>query len=280
MIPYYPVPTWTLGPVTLDMWALLVSLGFIFGLEMARARAIKHGLDIRDIVDGGVFVVGMGFVVGHIVHVVAYNPHQLEEQGVMALLKVWAGFSSYGGFIGALIAVVIFFKFIRKRPFWKNADVMMWGFPFGWMLGRFGCFAAHDHIGKHTDFFLAVDFPAHFWGNTGGPRHDLGLYEALWTTGIAIIFFALRNKAVRPGFFTALWCMLYAPARFLFDFLRNTDLGEGSSDVRWLGLTPGQYGSMLMFFAGLGVVLHLRNAVAAPAPETPPDPAPEPPAEE
>jgi len=257
LIPYFTIPIVEVGPIVLDSWAILVSLGFIFGLEVCRARGIKMGQDVRDVVDSALFVVGMGFLVGHVVHVLAYNPHQLEEQGIMALLKVWAGFSSYGGFLGATLGMVLFYKVIRPRPFWAHADTGMFGFPFGWVLGRLGCFTAHDHIGELSEFALAVDFP-------GGARHDLGLYEALWTMVIAAVFWALRNRDVRPGFFVALWCAMYAPIRFILDFLRNTDLS--GADVRWLGLTPAQYGSLAMFIAGLVMLVWLRNEKVEPQP--------------
>jgi|OM-RGC.v1.008965796 Prolipoprotein diacylglyceryltransferase len=257
LIPYFDVPVLELGPIVIDSWATLVALGFILGLEIVRARGIKLGLDVRDVVDGVVVIVGMGFVVGHIVHVVAYNPHQLEEQGVWALLKVWAGFSSTGGFIGAVIGAVLFYRVIRPRPFWIHADTVMFGFPFAWVLGRLGCFTAHDHVGKRSDFFLAVDFPERFYG---GPRHDLGLYEALWTMGIAALFFAFRNRAVKPGFFMALFCMTYAPIRFILDFLRNEDLR--GADVRWVGLTPAQWGMIAMFVTGAVLLVRLRSPAA------------------
>lgn len=214
-----------LGGIVLDSWAALVTLGFILGLESCRWRGIQQGLDVRDIVDGGVFIVGSGFVGGHIVHVLAYNPHQLEEQGIWALLKIWAGFSSYGGFLGAVAAAVLFLNlprffgdqakvfsakgatgawssFVqwagRPKDFWKHGDAYIFGFPLGWTFGRLGCFSAHDHVGARSDFFLAVDFPA---ATYGGPRHDLGLYEALWTAVIAATFYAFRNRPVQPGFF-------------------------------------------------------------------------------
>lgn len=252
LIPYFQIPILELGPVAIDSWATLVALGFILGLEICRARGINKGLEVRDVVDGIVATVGMGFVVGHIVHVVAYNPHQLEEDGIVALLRIWAGFSSTGGFIGAVLGALLFFKLLRPRDFWSHSDVMMFGFPFAWVLGRLGCFSAHDHIGKRSDFFLAVDFPELRYG---GPRHDLGLYEALWTLVIALIFLALRDKKLRDGFFIALFAALYAPARFLFDFLRNDDLG--GADVRWMGLTPAQWGMIAMFVAGAVVAVRL-----------------------
>ena len=283
LIPYFPTPVWEFGPLVLDSWALLVSIGFIFGLELTRWRGIKTGLDVRNVVDGAVVVVAMGFLVGHIVHVVAYNPHLLEEQGIMAILKVWAGFSSTGGFIGAVLGAVLFFHYLprwfgkdaavfrskqvvgtwanivgwlgREKAFWAHSDALMFGFPFGWTFGRLGCFSAHDHVGQPSTFFLAVDFPQAYFG---GPRHDLGLYEALWTAVIAATFWALREYKGRPGFFVALFCAMYAPARIGLDFLRNTDLQN--ADVRWIGLTPAQWGMTAMALAGAGLAVWLRRA--------------------
>ena len=242
LIPYFEIPIFEAGPIVLDSWTALVLLGFVIGLEITRARAIRLGLQVKDIVDGAVVTVAMGFFVGHVVHVVAYNPQQLEEDGIMAILRVWAGFSSTGGFIGAVLGSVLFYKWIRPREYWIHADTIMFGFPFAWFFGRMGCFTAHDHIGKASDFFLAVQFP-------GGSRHDLGLYEALWTAGIALLFYAWRNRPVSPGFFLGLFSATYAPVRFFMDFLRNTDLD--AADVRWAGLTPAQYGMVVLTLVGL-----------------------------
>jgi phosphatidylglycerol---prolipoprotein diacylglyceryl transferase len=264
LIPYLDLPLLELGPVVLDSWAVLVSLGFILGLEIARARGIARGLDVRDVVDGAVVTVGVGFLVGHLVHVLAYNPQRLETEGMAALYKVWTGFSSTGGFIGAVIGSAVFFKLVRKVDYWAHADAIVFGFPVGWTLGRLGCFTAHDHIGRESDFWLAVAFP-------NGSRHDLGLYEALWSAAIALVFFALRKRDLRPGFFLALFALLYAPIRFLLDFLRNQDLD--GADVRWAGLTPAQYGMVAMFLAAGVVLLRLRKRTeeeGAGAPAAPP----------
>lgn len=266
LVPYIQIPSVTiplggLDPLVLDPWAALVCIGFIAGLEVSRARGIRLGLDVRDIVDGIVFIVGMGFVVGHLVHVLAYNQHLLVERGWTELLRLWGGFSSTGGFIGAVLGGTLFYKVVRKRSFWIHADAVVFGFPIGWVFGRTGCFLAHDHIGKPSEFFLAVNYP-------GGARHDLGLYEAMWTAVIAITFFALRNRPFRPGFFLALFAAMYAPARFGFDFLRNTDLDN--ADVRWAGLTPAQWGMLVLSGAAVWLLLRLRGPGERVDPNAPP----------
>lgn len=272
LIPYFQLPVWELGPIVLDPWAILVCVGFIVGLEIARARGIRLGLDVRDIVDGAVFTVAMGFFVGHIVHVVAYNPQLIDENGWTEIFRVWGGFSSTGGMLGAIIGSSLFYGVLRKRPFWVHADAIMFGFPFAWIFGRLGCFSAHDHIGRLSEFPLAVNFP-------GGARHDLGLYEALLTMLIAGAFLYLRDRPFRPGLFVALFAAMYAPIRFALDFLRNTDMEN--ADVRWAGLTPAQWVMIAFFLVSLVLLQRFAGAkeglVTPGAQLPPPEPPPEPP---
>lgn len=270
MIPDLTIPIYHLGPIPIDPWGTLVCVGFVLGLEVARARGIRLGLDVRNVVDATVTIVLTGFVVGHLVHVLAYHPEQWQRDGIVSLLRIWAGFSSFGGFLGAVLGGVIFFQIIRPLPFWKHADVVMYAFPFAWIFGRLGCFLAKDHIGKQTTFFLgqAMTFTVER-RQIVEIRHNLGLYEALWTVVIAAIFLIVDRKPRFHGFYIALFALLYAPARFGLDFLRNTDLT--TADVRWAGLTPAQWGCMVMFGAGI--------AIFARPPRTPPDPATSPRAE-
>lgn len=160
MVPYIHLSTYHLGPVPIDPWGLLVTIGFVLGLEVARARGIEKGLDVRDVVDGVVFTVLAGFVVGHLVHVLAYHPEKYEKDGIASLYRVWEGFSSFGGFLGALLGNVLFYRVIRKRSWLAHADVVMFAFPFAWIFGRAGCAIVHDHIGRPTTFPLAVNFDA------------------------------------------------------------------------------------------------------------------------
>lgn len=266
-----------LDSIPLDPWALLVCIGFVVGLEVARARGIRLGLDVRDIVDGAVFIVLMGFAVAHVVTVVFYFPERMMlpectagdlsacTEGVMSILRVWEGFSSTGGFIGAVIGAFIFYKYIRPRPALRHADVITYGFPFGWFFGRLGCSSVHDHIGSETTFPLAMDFdrglkdfvwyPGDPYPYASGIRHELGIYEASYMVLVMLLFYVLGRKDRPPGFFLALFAIAYAPVRFVLDFLRNNDLSH--QDARYLQLTPAQYGMVVMFFAGIYMLSRL-----------------------
>ena len=309
-IPYFYLPVWNipvpgLGNLPIDPWFTLVCIGFVVGLEIARARAIKLGLEVRHLVDGAIFIVISGFLIGHVFTVIAYKNERLSAdepvESLLAFLRFWEGFSSMGGFIGAVLAAVVYYRLLRSYEGWlsvltyvmlalagilvavfapaqrsmaytgllalaayigwlaykkelprvtrrevplrgmRYADAITFGFPFGWFFGRVGCGVVHDHIGAPTSFPLAMEFPGL------GVRHELGLYEAAYSLLIALAFWQLGQKDRPPGFFLAAFGLFYAPVRFGLDFLRNTDLS--GADSRYLGLTPGHYGSIAMFVA-------------------------------
>ena len=190
---YVPLP-FGLPQLPIDPWMTLVCVGVVVGLEVARWRGLKLGLDPRDVVDASVAIVITAFVVAHVFTIVAYFPERFSEYGLAALWQT-GGFSSTGGFIGAVIGAFAFFRYFRPHvSALRHADVIMFGFPFGWFFGRLGCASVHDHIGKETSFFLAMDFDHGFgpWADgasyVSGIRHELGLYEALYMIAVDAAF--------------------------------------------------------------------------------------------
>lgn len=264
MIPYFPPLSFPIPGTEsrLDLWLLLTVLGIAAGTEFARARAIRKGLSVKVTVDCTLFMVLMGFLFAHFVHILAYNYHLFEEDW-RRILPWYGGYSSIGGFLGAAIAIPLFLKGIKRVPFWPYLDNLCIGFMLGWGLGRAGCFTAHDHIGKLTDFFLAVDFPERY----GGARHDLGLYESLLAFTLFVTFVILDKRKIQDkpwffdGFFSAVTLLVYGPMRVLFDSLRATDLEEFGrrSDMRYFGalqLTPAQIGAITLFCLGVWMFVY------------------------
>lgn len=269
-IPFFELRVYNLdiGIATLpiDPWATLVAIGIVVGLEVARWRGIREGLDTRDVVDGAVAIVLSGFVGAHLVTLFFYYPERLAENGLSALVNP-QGFSSTGGFLGAVIGTWAFYKYLRPHVnALQHADVIAFGFPFGWFFGRLGCASVHDHIGSKTNFFLAMDFGPGFDAELGaayadGIRHELGLYEAMYMLLVIGLFLYLGRQKRPPGFFLATFGLAYAPVRFVLDFLRNTDLTH--QDARYLGLTPAQYGMIAMFLGALWLFARVQKAQPA-----------------
>jgi phosphatidylglycerol:prolipoprotein diacylglycerol transferase len=253
MIPYFEQPRLSLGPLTIHAFGVLVAIAVLVGHRVFRARALQTGIDPR----GGerllTYVLVGGFIGAHLVDRLVYFPGETLSDP-WSILRVWDGLSSFGGFLGAVLGAIIC---IRREPpgfpTWKYLDAVAYCFVFGWIFGRLGCFVAFDHPGSESRFFLAmVD-------KHGVPRHNLGLDEAIFTMALALVFYLLARRPRYPGFFLGLLPLLYAPFRFAADFLRVRD-------VRYGGLTPGQWGTMALLLLGVAIlVMARRRAGTAPA---------------
>jgi len=71
----------------------------------------------------------------------------------------------------------------------------------------------------------------------------------------------LHRLGARPGSYSAAVLVLYTPIRFFLDFLRLDAAQNG--DVRYGGLTPGQYGSIILFVLGVAIAYRLLTSFAA-----------------
>jgi phosphatidylglycerol:prolipoprotein diacylglycerol transferase len=257
VIPYFDghigtLPLPFIGPIPIEWFGILVAIGVIIGDRIVAVQAAKRGMDPKDAKYLNVWIVAGGFVVAHLVSVIFYFPERIKENPLV-LVNLWSGLSSFGGFLGALLT---FLYLTRKHdvPRLVYADCLALGLSVGWIFGRTGCFTAHDHPGGKTSFFLAVQYP-------GGPRHDLGLYELLYTIVLSIVLFSYARKPRPPGHIVGLAAVLYAPARFLLDFARATDVAH--PDRRYLALTPAQWACVAT--AALGVHLLRKRAPASTA---------------
>jgi phosphatidylglycerol:prolipoprotein diacylglycerol transferase len=231
LIPWYVLPSLNLGPFTIQSFGLLSAAGILLGMQVAARAARQDGLDPKVVLDFSVIAVAGGILGGHLVHLFFYHPEELADP--LRIFRVWEGLSSMGGLAGALVTAAVWFR-RRGLRFGPYGDAYALGLAPGWGVARLGCFSIHDHPGVRSDFWLAVDFP-------GGPRHDLGLYEALLLFALAALLFALRHRGRLRGLLLPLLAIGYGASRFLLDFLRARPGELPYTDGRQLGLTFAQW---------------------------------------
>ena len=242
--------------VAIQPFGLLVAIGVIWGARVTEKRSSRLGLRSDLISDFITHVVIIGFVLGHIFDRVFYEPEIILKEP-WDLLMPWRSLSSFGGFFGAVAGAFIW-KARRKIEITVPLDNVAYGMPVGWFFGRLGCFVVHDHPGKVTDFFLAVD--NYQYGSLPiAPRHDLGLYEVFWSAAMIVLFAMLDRKPRPHGFYTGLITVAYAPFRFMLDFLRE-------ADATYLGLTPGHYSAILALALGAYVLWRAYKHPVEPSP--------------
>lgn len=237
-----------------NVWSFAVPAAIVSGYWFALRRAREAGLDTKEFESAMEWAIGGGLVISHMVEILLYQPQRLKSDGILTLLKFWDGLSSYGGFFGGVLTLAVFYRVLRKRSWWFEADLMMQGMILAWIFGRFGCTVSGDHPGPRTTLPFAYPYP-------DGARHNMGLYEMVFT--LLILFPAnllLRRRKPPAGSYIAMNCLLYGAGRFALDFLRATDRTD--ADPRYFGLTLGHYCSLGIFLLGMAVaVLARRHAL-------------------
>jgi len=277
-IPYLHIPELTLipkgtfggfpsVPFSIKPFGALVATGVYLGSVLATRQGRRLGLHDRVMTSFIAWVVGIGFLGGHMLDVIFYYPGQVLEDP-LSLFRIWEGLSSFGGFCGAIIGGFAW-RLRYKADILPYADVIASSFPAAWVFGRAGCSVAHDHPGLPSDAWFAVQYP-------GGGRFDLGLYEMLLTIPLALAFLWLRKKPRPWGFYVGAITIAYAPVRFALDFLRVAEpIGESGGlvaavDPRYAGLTPAQWACFGLLSVGVYFFARTLNTADSPTAFAPP----------
>jgi phosphatidylglycerol---prolipoprotein diacylglyceryl transferase len=212
-------------------YGLMLAASFLFGIWFAGRRAKKNNLDPQVISDVGFYVILASIIGARLYYVMLHfeefkddllsivNPFHAGNLGIGGLVM-------FGGFMGALLAGVLYFK-IKKHPFLPYADAIAPTIGFGIFLTRIGCFLNGCCYGGPTGSSTGVSFPTN--SPAGAYQHEghfatlypSQLFESAGGLLIAIIVLLVgRKKSIVTGLQFYLTGILYSLLRFLVDFTR------------------------------------------------------------
>lgn len=255
-----------IGPFSIRWYALAYVVGLLGGWFYARRLVADEALwgavrrpaptDIDDMI----VWVALGVVLGGRIGYVLFYNFPAYAADPLEALAVWrGGMSFHGGFLGAILAILLFAR-SRGLGGLSMLDVAAAVVPIGLFFGRIANFVNGELWGRPAvDFPYAVIFPQ------GGPvpRHPSQLYEAF---AEGLVLFVLLWLAVRwfgfrrPGLIGGLFVFLYAIARIVCEFFREPDPQLGflfGEHVRALsgGITMGMLLSVPMALVGLVAIV-------------------------
>jgi len=170
----------------------------------------------------------------------------------LQIFELWTGgMSFHGGFIGCVIAVVLFAR-SRGISILSLGDVTCAVGPIGLFLGRIANFINDELWGRPADVPWAMIFP------DGGPipRHPSQLYEATLEGLVLLAVLALAIRAgtlKRPGLTIGIFAVGYAIARTTCEFFREPDVQLG---FLWHHTTMGMLLCIPLVWAGLGFIVY------------------------
>ena len=247
LIPFFQLASIDVLGLALSVPGLMTVLGCALGAVAALRAGRRHGLPGREFLHLFPWLFFSLAIGSHLGSLLLYSPGWLVERP-SALFHIWEGESSVGAIGLAIVCVAVFLR-LRRAPLQERAgadavlryaDALVLGASLGWLIGRLGCIAVHDHPGVESDFWLAiVGICAH--APAAAACHDLGLEEALICFACLVGLAWLQRRPSPAGWLTYTMGGTYGASRFLLDFLRDP-LG----DSRYLGLTPAQYGGVAL----------------------------------
>lgn len=245
----------SLGPIAIRWYALAyiggIVLGWIYARALIKSEKLWGGPAPISLpqMDDFILWVTLGIIVGGRTGYVLFYNLGFFTQHPAEILKLWTGgMSFHGGFMGCVIAVLLF-GWKRNISVLSLGDVTCAVGPIGLLLGRLANFINSELWGRHAD--ASVPWRMVFPNGGPLPRHPSQLYEA-GLEGVAlfiILALLIRGGALkRPGLIIGAFATLYGVARIVSEFFREPDPQLG---FLWGGLTMGMILSIPMIVAGL-----------------------------
>jgi phosphatidylglycerol---prolipoprotein diacylglyceryl transferase len=254
-----------IGPLVIRWYALAYIAGLLLAMvymkRLVRDRRLWPGEPAITAghIDDFLLWAALGVILGgRIGYVLFYNLRHFIANPA-EVFAVWqGGMSFHGGFLGVIVAVIIFCRANRLNPL-TLLDLSAAAVPIGLFFGRIANFINGELFGRPTDVPWAMVFPH------GGPepRHPSQLYEAA-LEGIAL-FLVLRfathrlKLLARPGHVAGLFAIGYGVSRIAVEFVRDPDAHIGYF-AGWL--TMGMILSLPMLAVGAALVLNARRGRA------------------
>jgi phosphatidylglycerol---prolipoprotein diacylglyceryl transferase len=254
----------SLGPVTVYTYGVLLAASYLLGLRLAMWRAKARGLDANRVLDLGIYII-IAALVGAKLMLLVVDFDQFRRSPA----EIWSLARSGGVFYGGLIlAVLVAFWYIAKHklPFWTTCDVFAPGIALGYVTGRLGCLAAGCCYGRPTDVPWAITFTNPLAASNVGtplgvPLHPTQIYEAAAALVILMVLLATEKKRrYFPGRTFWLYMLLYAVSRYVIEIYRGDPRGMVA------GISTSQFISLVLAPLSIGMLVWLSRRPEAPEP--------------
>ncbi len=126
----------TIGPITIYWYGLIMALSIIAGLSLALAIAKRRGLASEIVYDAGVWIIIGGLIGARLYE--GFLEWEFYSAAPLEIFKVWhGGLAIHGALIGGAIALYLFSRQKRIRTkfnFWNIAAVLVPGYAIGELL--------------------------------------------------------------------------------------------------------------------------------------------------
>lgn len=217
---------------TLHTFGVLLAAAYMTSLWWLVRTGRREGLHPDTLTSLGFWAIFGAILGAKALMVVRALPDYLAQPGELlsASFLTSAG-DFYGGFIGGVVASVIFFRLNPSLSFWPLADLCAPAIALGQGIGRIGCLMAGDDYGSATSVPWAITFTDPDAAAIGGaplgiPLHPVQLYESIFCFVLFGLLVRLARRKTFDGQILLAYSVLYAVGRFVIEYFRG-DLDRG-----------------------------------------------------
>ena len=228
-------------------YGILMGIAFILSVFLFKYNSRKSNIPRPPLIDILLVISIFGVLGARINYILLFPQYYNSFRDYIALHE--GGLVFYGGFISAILALVIYCK-LKKYSFAMVADYMVPSLALGHALGRIGCLINDCCYGCTTTtikiYHLKNDFP-------GVYRHPTQLYEIIYLITLGIIFFFIlqsgwQEKPNNRGLIAFIYSISYSILRFFNEYLRDDPRG---GFFTFLKLSPAQVTSLILGICGI-----------------------------
>lgn len=237
------------GAVQIRYYGLVYALGLIVSFFVLR-YFVKKGhiknLDEENLYDLFIYLT-IGLLVGaRLFEFVFYSPSILFSNPLEFFMVWHGGMSFHGALVGIIVAIYLFCK-KRNVEFYDVADILVMPAALALFFGRIANFINGELIGTASNLPFCVKYD-------GVPdcRHPSQIYEAVKNLAIFFMLLYLHARTkLKKGMMFWIFVLSYGVLRFIINFVRD--------DQRWLGISMGQYLSLVMVIVAVVFIVKINR---------------------
>lgn len=241
----------SIGPVTIHSYGLLIAVGVLAALYIGETRAKKRGMNSDVLYTMTFLCVFFGFFCAKILFIMVEFKSFLENPRSVLSNN---GYVVYGGIIGGVFIAYVYCR-IKRLCFIDYFDIVLPSVAVAQGFGRIGCFMAGCCYGRETDAWYGIAFTHSNFAPNGVKMIPTQLISSIGMFAIAGILFWYARKPKKPGRVGALYLILYSVGRFCVEFLRNDYRGEIGM------LSTSQFISIFILLTGIVVFVTRKDRV-------------------
>lgn len=238
----YVPKTFSIGGFEIALYGVIIGLGILAGVLLARQEAKRTGQDPELYLDYAIYAV-ICSIIGARIYYVAFSWDSYKNNILQVFNIRQGGLAIYGAVIGAVLTMLVYVK-LKKQNFWLMADTGCLGLVLGQIIGRWGNFCNREAFGDYTDNLLAMRLPIgavrsgeitqKMWDHAADGAiqvHPTFLYESLWNVGVLLFLLFYRKRKHFDGELFFVYLGGYGLGRMWIEGLRTDQLIFWNTDI-------------------------------------------------